>query len=177
MRRVCARQRKPCSVREAKGDSRKPMPAQAAKDYPFSVVSSTAPESDDDSEAARQSSPANTPAPCAVCFGTGLEVVAGEGADAHATPTRACERHESGARNPEALGKRFDAGIRQFSNQHSPVRDIRRLNFPSISCPRNPGESFSTTNPPTFPSSSFAQTTLTSAIDTLPIQHLLPFKT
>jgi len=53
------------------------MPAQAAKDYPFSVVSSV---TDDDSEAARQGSLANTPEPCPVCFGTGLEVVAGKGA-------------------------------------------------------------------------------------------------
>src|SRR5256885_432449 len=60
-----------------------------------------------------------------------------------ATPTRACERHDNGAFNPEALGKQFSAGRRQFSNQHSDVRDIRRLNFPSISCARNPGASFS----------------------------------
>ena len=33
----------------------------------------------------------------------------------------------------DALGKRFSAGMRQFSNQHSDVRDMRRLNFPSIS--------------------------------------------
>src|SRR5215216_5157644 len=56
------------------------MPAQAAKDYPFSVVSSATTESDDDSEAARQGSPANTPEPCPFCFGTGLEVVPGKGA-------------------------------------------------------------------------------------------------
>src|SRR5215216_6587255 len=56
------------------------MPAQAAKDYPFSVVSSATTESDDDSEAARQGSPANTPEPCPFCFGTGMEVVAGKGA-------------------------------------------------------------------------------------------------
>src|SRR5213592_4826857 len=93
-----------------------------------------------------------------------------------AIPVRAYERHHNGARSPDALGKRFSAGIRQFSNQHSDVRDIRRLNFPSMSRARNPGVSFSTTKPPTRPSSSFAQTTLTSAIDALPIQHLLPFK-
>src|SRR5437762_10948609 len=95
----------------------------------------------------------------------------------HAIPTRAYDRHDNGAPSPEAFGSRFSAGIRQFSNQHSDVRDIRRLNFPSISRARNPGATFSTTNPPTCPSSSFAQTTLTSAIDALPIQHLLPFKT
>src|SRR6266516_3160551 len=95
----------------------------------------------------------------------------------HATPTRAWERHDSGAPSPEALGSRFVAGMRQFSNQHSDVRDIRRLNLPSISFARNPGTSFSTTNPPTRPSSSFAHTTFTSAIEALPIQHLLPFKT
>src|SRR5207253_9113974 len=94
-----------------------------------------------------------------------------------ATPTRACERHDNGAFNPEALGKRFSAGIRQFSNQHSDVRDIRRLNFPSISRARDPGASFSTTNPPTRPSSSFAHTTFTSAMEALPIQHLLAFNT
>src|SRR5204863_7249583 len=93
-----------------------------------------------------------------------------------ATPTLACERHESGAVNPEALGKRFSASTRQFSNQHSDVRDMRKLNFPSISFPRNPAASFSTTNPPTRPSSSFAHTTFTSAMEALPIQHLLPFK-
>src|SRR5215813_6988438 len=94
----------------------------------------------------------------------------------HVIPTRAYDRHANGARSPDALGRRFSAGIRQFSNQHSEVRDIRRLNFPSMSRARNPGVSFSTTNPPTQPSPSFAQTTLTSAIDALPIQHLLPFK-
>src|SRR5436309_3867876 len=93
-----------------------------------------------------------------------------------AIPIRAYERHDKGARRPDAFGKRFSAGIRQFSNQHSDVRDMRRLNLPSISRARNPGAPFSTTNPPTRSSSSFAQTTLTSAIDALPIQHLLPFK-
>src|SRR5713101_6711610 len=94
----------------------------------------------------------------------------------HAMPARACERHDSGALSPDALGRRFSDGMRQFLNQHSDVRDIRRLNFPSISCERNPGVFFSTTNPPTRPSSSFAQITFPSAIDALPIQHLLPFK-
>src|SRR6266536_5901282 len=82
-------------------------------------------------------------------------------------PARACERQDNGAPSPDALGKRFSAGIRQSPNQHSDVRDMRRLNFPSMSCARNPGASFSTTNPPTRPSSSFAQTTLTSAMDAL----------
>src|SRR6476620_12193211 len=94
----------------------------------------------------------------------------------HAIPTRAYDKHDNGALSPRAFGRRFSAGIRQFSNQHSDVRDMRRLNFPSISRERNPGVSFSTTNPPTWPSSSFAQITLTSAIEALPIQHLLPFK-
>src|SRR5881397_570649 len=80
-------------------------------------------------------------------------------------PVRAHERHDKAALSPDALGKRFSAGMRQFSNQHSDVRDIRRLNFPSMSCARNPGAFFSTTNPPTRPSSSFAQITFTSAID------------
>src|SRR6476619_1503908 len=93
-----------------------------------------------------------------------------------ATPTRACERHESGAFNPKALGKRFSAGMRQFSNQHSDVRDMRKLNFPSISFARNPGASFSITNPPTRPSSSFAHHTFTSGVEALPIQHFPPFK-
>src|SRR3954465_4129777 len=95
----------------------------------------------------------------------------------HAIPVRACDRQGGGARNPDAFGSRFAAGIRQFSNQHSDVRDIRKLNFPSISCARKPGASFSTTKPPTFPSSSLAQITFTSAMEALPIQHLLPFKT
>src|SRR6476620_2022179 len=94
----------------------------------------------------------------------------------HAMPTRAYDRHDNGALSPRAFGRRFSAGFRQSSNHHSDVRDIRRLNFPSISPARNPGAFFSTTNPPTWSSSSFAQTTLTSAIDALPIQHLLPFK-
>src|SRR5215469_2623021 len=94
----------------------------------------------------------------------------------HAMPTRAYDRQDKGALSPLAFGRRFSAGIRQFSNQHSDVRDIRRLNFPSMSRARNPGASFSTTKPPTRPSSSLAQTTLTSAIDALPIQHLLPFR-
>src|SRR5437763_13045567 len=94
-----------------------------------------------------------------------------------ATPTPARERHDNGTPSPAALGRRFSAGMRQFSNQHSDVRDMRRLNFPSISFARNPGASFSTTNPPTRPSSSFAHTTFTSAMEALPIQHLLPFKT
>src|SRR5213595_554352 len=91
----------------------------------------------------------------------------------HAIPTRAYERHDNGAPRPDAFGRRFSAGIRQFSNQHSDVRDIRKLNFPSMSRARNPGASFSTTNPPMRLSSSLAQTTFTSAIDALPIQHLL----
>src|SRR5215813_12514233 len=94
----------------------------------------------------------------------------------HAIPVRAYERQDNGARSPDAFVKRFSAGIRQFSNQHSEVRDMRRLNFPSMSCARNPGASFSTTNPPTHPSLSFAQITFTSAMEALPIQHLLPFK-
>src|SRR5947208_4137874 len=94
-----------------------------------------------------------------------------------ATPTRACERHDSGAFNPEAFGRRFSAGMRQFSNQHSDVRDMRRLNLPSISFARNPGASFSTTNPPTRPSSSLSHTTFTSEKEALHIHHLLPFKT
>src|SRR5258705_13431104 len=94
----------------------------------------------------------------------------------HAIPVRACERQDSGAPSPDALGKRFSAGIRQFSNQHSDVRDMRRLNLPSMSLARNPGAFFSTTNPPTRSLSSFAHTTFTSAIEALPIQHLLPFK-
>src|SRR4051794_21451490 len=94
----------------------------------------------------------------------------------HAIPIRAYVRHDKGALSPDAFGKRFAAGIRQSSNQHSDVRDTRKLNLPSISRPRNPGASFSTTNPPTRPSSSLAQTTFTSAIDALPIQHLLPFR-
>jgi DNA replication protein DnaC len=56
------------------------MPAQPAKKHPLSVVSSAAPGSDDDSEAARQGSRADAPAHCPFCFGTGLEVVAGKGA-------------------------------------------------------------------------------------------------
>src|SRR5437773_6597700 len=94
----------------------------------------------------------------------------------HAIPTRAYDRQDNGARSPDAFDRRFSTGIRQFSNQHSDVRDIRRLNFPSMSRARNPGASFSTTNPPTRPPSSLAQTTLTSAMDALPIQHLLPFR-
>src|SRR5215467_6270407 len=93
-----------------------------------------------------------------------------------AIPTRAYDRHDKGALSPDAFDRRFSAGMRQFSNQHSDVRDIRRLNFPSMSRARNPVTSFSTTNPPTRPSSSFAHITLTSAMDALPIQHLLPFK-
>src|SRR5437879_12383969 len=92
-----------------------------------------------------------------------------------AIPIRAYERHDNGARSPDAFGKRFSAGIRQFSNQHSDVRDMRKLNFPSISWPRNPGASFSTINPPTRPSSSFDHTTFKSALDALPIQNLLQF--
>src|SRR5213080_5082640 len=95
----------------------------------------------------------------------------------HAIPVRAYDRHDNAAPSPDAFGKRFSEGMRQFSNQHSDVRDMRRLNFPSISRARNPGASFSTTNPPTRPSSSFAHTNFTSAIEALPIQHLLPFKT
>src|SRR3954462_6071554 len=94
----------------------------------------------------------------------------------HAMPTRAYDKQDNGALSPRAFASRFSAGIRQSSNQHSDVRDIRKLNFPSMSRARNPDASFSTTNPPTWPSSSFAQTTLTSAMDALPIQHLLPFK-
>ena len=70
------------------------MPAQAARDYPFSVVSSV---TDDDSEAARHGSPSNTPEPCRFCFGTGLEVVAGKGA-------RRC-----GCRTQGRLEKLFEA--------------------------------------------------------------------
>src|SRR4051812_8545698 len=51
------------------------MPAQPAKNYPLSVVSA-APASDNTSETARQDSPAV----CAFCYGTGIEVVPGKGA-------------------------------------------------------------------------------------------------
>ena len=50
------------------------MPAQPAKNYPLTVISS--PTSDDSSEAARPDSPAV----CAFCYGTGMEVVPGKGA-------------------------------------------------------------------------------------------------
>src|SRR5215210_345396 len=56
------------------------MPAQSAKNYPLSVVPSTAPESDNNSEVARPGSPAHDLAPCSFCYGTGMEVVAGKGA-------------------------------------------------------------------------------------------------
>jgi DNA replication protein DnaC len=45
------------------------MPAQPAKKYPLSVVTPQAPDGDSDA-----------PEPCPLCFGTGLEVVAGKGA-------------------------------------------------------------------------------------------------
>jgi DNA replication protein DnaC len=51
------------------------MSAQTAKKYPLSVVSTT-PASDNSSDAARQDSPAV----CAFCFGSGMEVVLGKGA-------------------------------------------------------------------------------------------------
>src|SRR5215204_1345676 len=54
------------------------MPAQSAKTYPLSVVSSPAP--DCDPEGARHVSPPNNPPPCPSCYGTGMEVVAGKGA-------------------------------------------------------------------------------------------------
>ena len=50
------------------------MPAQPAKNYPLTVISS--PTSDDTSEAARPDSPEV----CAICYGTGMEVVPGKGA-------------------------------------------------------------------------------------------------
>jgi DNA replication protein DnaC len=56
------------------------MPAQPAKKYPLSAVSSVGPSPDGDPDVSRQGSPANTPEPCPACFGTGLEVVAGKGA-------------------------------------------------------------------------------------------------
>ena len=54
------------------------MPAQPAKKYPLSAVSS--PASGGYREASRQGSLADAPEPCAFCYGTGMEVVAGEGA-------------------------------------------------------------------------------------------------
>src|SRR5918993_5303161 len=54
------------------------MPAQPAKNYPLSVVSSPAP--DCDTEVAPHGSPLYSPAPCPFCHGTGMEVVAGKGA-------------------------------------------------------------------------------------------------
>jgi len=51
------------------------MPAQPAKNYPLSVVSTT-PASDNSSDAARQDSPEV----CSFCFGSGMEVVPGKGA-------------------------------------------------------------------------------------------------
>ena len=50
------------------------MPARPAKNYPLAVVSS--PAADADSEVARPDSPAV----CAFCYGTGMEVVPGKGA-------------------------------------------------------------------------------------------------
>jgi DNA replication protein DnaC len=52
------------------------MPAQLAKDYPLSVVSSATPASDNTSETARQDSQTV----CSSCYGTGMEVVPGKGA-------------------------------------------------------------------------------------------------
>src|SRR5215207_8300010 len=52
------------------------MPAQPAKNYPLSVVSAATTASDDTSAVSRRDSP---PA-CAFCYGTGMEVVAGNGA-------------------------------------------------------------------------------------------------
>src|SRR5947209_3604490 len=52
------------------------MPAQLAKNYPLSVVSSATPALDNTSEVARQDSPAV----CSFCYGTGMEVVPGKGA-------------------------------------------------------------------------------------------------
>lgn len=54
------------------------MPAQPAKNYPLSVVSSQA--AGWDSESARHGSLPNSPSPCPFCYGTGMEVVAGKGA-------------------------------------------------------------------------------------------------
>ncbi len=45
------------------------MPAQPAKKYPLSVITPPAPDGE-----------SNAPEPCSLCFGTGLEVVAGKGA-------------------------------------------------------------------------------------------------
>jgi DNA replication protein DnaC len=52
------------------------MPAQPAKNYPLSVVSTATPASGNDFEAAQQDSPAV----CSFCYGTGMEVVPGKGA-------------------------------------------------------------------------------------------------
>ena len=52
------------------------MPAQPAKNYQLSVVSTATPAPDNDSEAIRQESPSV----CSFCYGTGMEVVPGKGA-------------------------------------------------------------------------------------------------
>ena len=62
------------------------MPAQLAKDYPLSVVSSATSTSANDSETALQDSSTV----CSFCYGTGMEVVPGKGA--RRCRCRNCER-------------------------------------------------------------------------------------
>ena len=91
-----------------------------------------------------------------------------------ATPTRACERQRTGLSIPKPWAIDSPPVSGNFEPAFGRARHAQTELSLQYRCARNPGASFSTTNPPTRPSSSFAQTTLTSAMEALPIQHLLP---
>src|ERR1051326_3258752 len=97
----------------------------------------------------------------------------------HAMPYRAWFRHISGDFNPSDCGNRLHAGTCTSCNDNPDVTDARNDHLPCTSSALNPLRSVSTINPRTlsFSSSTFAQTTATSAIEPDVIHIFSPFST
>src|SRR5207248_4790160 len=84
-----------------------------------------------------------------------------------AMPYRAWFRHISAFFRPSVLGNRLHAGTRTSCIENPEVTEARSDHLPCTSSALKPERSVSTRNPRTCPpsSSTFAQTTATSAID------------
>ena len=86
----------------------------------------------------------------------------------------ACVKHDKGPLRPSTPGKRFlSETLTSFIN-NSEVIDALKLIFPWMSDEEKPSIPFSKRKPLTTSSSSFAQTTATSAIDPFVIHILEP---
>ena len=78
---------------------------------------------------------------------------------------------------PEPFGSRFSSGTKTSSITISPVGDARTENLPSILRVVSPFMPRSSMKPRMTPPSSFAHTTMTSAIGACVIQSLVPVST